>query len=178
MRHAPEKHCGGHAEFERLCAETEAPLYSYALKMSGNASEAEEIAQESLFRLFKALRNGSTHQAPRAYLFSIAHNLAMDTHRRTHREPPPEPPSPPTPAASASRSLLREQIDLALEDLPENQRAALLLREFGALRYGEIAETLGVAEGQVKIWIYRGRKRLAELLDRDGQYVGKHADGH
>jgi len=161
----------GVGQFERICAEIEAPLYSYALRLSGNRSEAEDIAQESLLRLFGALQQGKLNGSPRAYAFSIAHNLAMDLHRRK----PPAPPDPAPvalPSQDTERHLLREQLERALKELPENQRAALLLREFGGLRYAEIAETLGVSVGQVKIWIYRGRKKLADLLDRDGQYIG------
>jgi DNA-directed RNA polymerase specialized sigma24 family protein len=48
-----------------------------------------------------------------------------------------------------------------------------MLREFGELSYAEIAETLGASLAEVKVWIHRGRTRLTQLLDRDGQFVGK-----
>ena len=73
--------------------------------------------------------------------------------------------------------MLREEIGRALADLPESHRSALMLREFGDLSYAEIAETLGVTTGVVKTWIYRARRRLADLLDRDGQYVGERNHG-
>jgi DNA-directed RNA polymerase specialized sigma24 family protein len=50
-----------------------------------------------------------------------------------------------------------------------------MLREFGDLSYEEIAKTLGASLAEVKVWIHRGRKGLAQLLDRDGQYLGKNA---
>ena len=77
----------------------------------------------------------------------------------------------------AERAMLREEIGRALADLPESHRSALMLREFGDLSYAEIAETLGVTTGVVKTWIYRARRRLADLLDRDGQYVGERNHG-
>lgn len=46
-----------------------------------------------------------------------------------------------------------------------------MLRVWGELSYAEIADTLGATPAEVKIWLYRARKRLAELLDRDGQYI-------
>ena len=64
-----------------------------------------------------------------------------------------------------------EQIENALAELPENHRSALMLREFGELSYSEIAAALDATVDRVKVWIYRGRKQLAQLLDRDGQYV-------
>lgn len=156
----------------------EAPLYSYALKLLRNRAEAEDVAQESLLRLFRAMNNGRLKQSPRAYVFSIAHNLAMDAHRAQARLAVLSSPAGAsagqalTPSDAVENSLLREQLDQALAELNTDQRSALLLREFGELSYGEIAETLRVSVGQVKIWIYRGRRRLAELLDRDGQYIG------
>jgi RNA polymerase sigma-70 factor (ECF subfamily) len=160
-----------------LCEEVEAPLYSYALRLSASRTEAEDITQESLLRLYRAMQNGRAPQSPRAYVFSIAHNLAIETYRRNSREPQLRPGTLAATDESTERSLLRAQIDRALADLPQGQRAALLLREFGELSYAEIAATLGATEAQVKVWIYRGRKKLATLLDRDGQYTGTETHG-
>lgn len=175
---------GDRMGFEALCAHIEAPLLGYVTKMlDGNVSEAEEVAQEALFRLYQALRAGRVKGALRPYVFSVAHNLAMDAGRKKRRIAPLDSSVivPWTPgehsAKPAERALLREQIDKALAALPESHRSALMLREFGELRYDEIAETLGVSLEQVKVWIYRARKRLAELLDRDGQYVGEEQHG-
>ena len=181
--------------FEELCLAIEAPLYSYALRLTGNASDAEELAQEALVRLFHALHGGKLKQAPRAYAFSIAHNLAMAQFRaQRHRAPassamphtpapldgrivPLHPQTTPAPSRTTERFLLRAELDKALNELPQDQRAALLLREFGEMSYQEIAQTLGAPLAQVKIWIYRARKKLALLLDRDGQYIGNSHHG-
>ena len=63
-------------------------------------------------------------------------------------------------------------VDACHAEYMRAHRSAIMLREFGELSYGEIAEALATNEGCVKAWIYRARKRLAQLLDRDGQYVG------
>jgi len=176
---------GDTGAFEALCADVEAPLFTYVLKLVGDASEAEEIAQEALFRLYRAWRARRIEKTPRAYLFSIAHNLALDGRRKVHNQQrfrsglvvPKQPVASAATTWRAEQALLREQIDKALALLPDSHRSALMLREFGDLRYEEIAETLGASVEQVKVWIYRARKRLAELLDRDGQYVGDKQDG-
>lgn len=156
---------------EALCRQIEAPLFSYALRLVRNRSEAEDTAQEALFRLYRAVLAGRCIEKPRAYAFAIAHNLAVEYHRKSAAAVPP-PGNECEPAPAAERTLLREQINLALAALPESQRAAVGLREFGQLSYAEIAEILGASLSQVKVWIHRARVRLAELLDRDGQYIG------
>ncbi|GMV93988.1 MAG: RNA polymerase sigma factor [Candidatus Hydrogenedentota bacterium] len=168
--------CSGDVNaFELLCTRLEGPLYGYAYGMVRNSHEAEDIVQESLFRLYQAMRarklrpGGST----RSFLFAIAHNLAADNRRRARPSVPLEDSFLAQHNGATESSLLREQLNRALADLPANHRSALMLREFGDLRYAEIAETLGASLDEVKVWIHRGRKRLATLLDRDGQYLGK-----
>jgi len=53
----------------------------------------------------------------------------------------------------------------------------VMLREFGQLNYGEIAQALGASLDQVKVWIYRARKGLAQVLDRYGQFIGDQSRG-
>lgn len=175
---------GDVAAFEALCLVLERPLFSYLLRLVGSRAEAEDLAQETLFRLYRTAREGRLRTrtgAPRALAFTIAHNLAVDYRRRARNVVPltggERAPSQGNPAWAAEQALLREQIDRALAELPENHRSALMLREFGELTYAEIAGALDVKEGLVKAWIYRARRRLSELLDRDGQYVGEGSDG-
>jgi RNA polymerase sigma-70 factor (ECF subfamily) len=85
----------------------------------------------------------------------------------------PEAREAPSPETMVARSLLRAEIERALDALPADQRAALLLREFGELSYAEIAQTMSVEVSMVKTWIFRARRKLSTLLDRDGQYIGE-----
>lgn len=160
------------AAFEILCTEIEKPLYSYVRRLMNGSHDAEDVAQEALLRLFRAMQGGMRQRSPRSYAFSIAHNLAVDALRKNQRVRAPEPAQSHATDSATEQRLLREQIEHALAELPDNHRSALLLRDFGELSYAEIAETLGARAGQVKIWIYRARQRLSTLLDRDGQYIG------
>jgi DNA-directed RNA polymerase specialized sigma24 family protein len=72
--------------------------------------------------------------------------------------------------------LVRQQLDMALDELPEGQRQALLLRVYGELAYTDIAHALNASEVDVKTCICGARIRLTELLDADGQYIGGHAE--
>ena len=165
--------------FEQFCDEIETPLFTYLLKLVKNRAEAEDLAQETLLRVFTAetkrqIRNGTTGR--RTFTFSIAHNLAVDFLRKNSRKPPPPSPAP-QPSKSVDQTLIREQLDQAFTKLPGNQASAIMLREFGELTYAEIAEIHSVSVGTVKTWIYRARQHLAQLLDRDGQYIGDKRHG-
>ncbi len=168
--------CSGDVSaFEELCLRLEGPVLGYLTRLVG-ASDAEDLAQEAFLRVYGMACNGRLRRdraSPRALLFTVAHNLAVDFLRKAGHAPS----MPPRPSVSAARSaeqgLLRAELDKALARLPDNHREALLLREFGELSYNEIARTLDVDVGRVKVWIYRARTRLAGLLDRDGQFVGE-----
>lgn len=66
------------------------------------------------------------------------------------------------------KKLSMEAVRRGLEQLPEQQRQILVLRELGGLSYAELAQTLGLEEGTVKSRIFRARKRLCALLLCDG----------
>lgn len=76
------------------------------------------------------------------------------------RHPAPDP----GPEAEFLRSEAAEQLHRALQALPPNHRAAVVLRDLEGLSYGEVATVLGVPEGSAKGWAHRGRARLKDLL--------------
>ncbi len=171
---------GESAPFGEWCARLEAPLFTYLLRLVGDRTEAEDLTQEAFLRVFRMARERRLRgddASGRALLFTIAHNLAMDSHRRVRNVVPLKPSDPPPASTAAERALLRRELDKALGDLPEAQRSALMLREFGGLSYGDIARALDANEGRVKTWLYRARRKLAELLDREGQYIGEQHHG-
>ncbi|MDX9972197.1 MAG: RNA polymerase sigma factor [FCB group bacterium] len=166
--------------FEAYCARIEGPLFGYAFGMTRSPQEAEDIVQESLLRLYRLLRQGGLRDfsSARSLVFTTAHNLSVDHVRRWRRRVVPIVERRSARASEAAeQALLREQVERAMAELPESHRAALMLREFGGLSYEEIASALGANRGEVRTWIYRARKRLAQLLDRDGQYIGEHGHG-
>jgi RNA polymerase sigma-70 factor (ECF subfamily) len=174
---------GDVSAFDTLCLTLEVRLFSYVRHMLKDHCEAEDVTQEALLRLYVAAREGKVRSGPRAYAFSTAHNLVVDLLRRSRRSASPEGEfqdlSGPRNEASQSteQGMLRGEIEKALATLPETQRSAVMLREFGQLNYGEIAQALGASLDQVKVWIYRARKHLAQVLDRYGQFIGDQSRG-
>lgn len=145
----------------------EAPaLRRFALFLSGNAATADDLVAETFIRLWTA-RERVDLATVRGYLFTIARNLFLQQvrGRKTHPafvpidevaidgDPGPE-------ARAARRDELRVTL-AALQELPEIDRAALLMRADDGLTYEEIGAALGVATGAVRVRVHRARLRLA-----------------
>ncbi|HET6204159.1 MAG TPA: RNA polymerase sigma factor [Planctomycetota bacterium] len=149
--------------FERLAA----PAYRYARRLLGDPAGAEDAVQESFVRLFAAARKGGfdpRRGTARGLLFHMVRNACVDRVRERAREGPGGEglPLAPSPAAAAD---LREAIETHLASIPERQRSALLLRADAGLSYAEIAAALDASLAQVKSWIFRARRALAERLE-------------
>jgi len=140
-------------------------VYRFALYLSGNRAQAEDIASETFARAWLArdqIRVGTV----KAYLLMIARNLYRDGQRRDWRVSELESSLPdPTPGpekTAGDRDTLRRVLD-ALAQLPEADRAALLLSAQEGLTSEEIAAALGLSVAAVKVKIHRARLRLNEL---------------
>lgn len=145
-------------------------VYGYCLRCLGSREEAEDAAQSTFLYALRGLERGVVPNAEVNWVFAIARNVCLARHRtrgrRRDREclhdpltladtcPAPEP---------AGDELAG--IDDALACLPEQQRRAILLREWRGLSYREIADELGVSNSAVETLIFRARRGLAAQLD-------------
>ena len=156
-----------HESFTMIFNEHYPGLCRFLETMIGRRHLAEEIAQESFLRLYKlgdgAIRAGEE----RFWLYRVAHNLALNEIRKL--ETPKRfsnqikdlfRSSDPTPQAELEQKERQRVLRSLLHDLPETQRAALLLREQQEMSYREIASVLSVSESKVKIDIFRARNAL------------------
>ncbi|HET9681350.1 MAG TPA: RNA polymerase sigma factor [Candidatus Limnocylindrales bacterium] len=159
-------------------------LYSIALRLLGDPSDAEEVAQDALVRSYRAMSGYEPARTAelrlRPWLASIAVNLARNKRRRladrhpaTSLEPlaeagfdPRDEAATDPSEASTSRESVAELARLLLE-LPESQRAAVVLRHVDGLSIAEIAIALGRPEGTVKSHVSRGLERLRRRLTAD-----------
>ena len=138
-------------------------LYRFALKLSKNQSEAQDLVQDAFEKVWIKKDNIQAKKV-KAYLFQTVHNKFIDQKRRNkviavdeyHKEPTFEPIS----------SDLKEVLDAALNTLSTVQKSAILLRDYEGYSYDEIGEILELNTSQVKVYIYRGRKHLQK-------YIGK-----
>jgi RNA polymerase sigma-70 factor (ECF subfamily) len=146
----------------------------FALFLSGDLAQAEDIASETFIRAWGA-RERVDLASVKGYLFAIARNLYLHDRRRRSRhgesreavldetlssaEPSPE-------RRAQARSELASVL-AAFQTLPEIDRAALAMRSEDQLPYEEIARVLGLSLSAVKVKIHRARLRLAEARSQN-----------
>jgi len=174
---------GDQSAFGRLFDGYKRQIISYCHRFCGNAAVAEELAQETFLRVYKAAPRYRPTAKFKTWLYKIATNICLNEMRRPiHRTPmasldhnPHSESDPPLEALSAPEAPSRpdrliesreQQAHVmgAIHQLPEKQRAALLLRINGTFAYREIATQLGCSENHVKTLIHRGRKQLKKIL--------------
>ncbi len=169
--------------FEELVERYQARLVALMHHLVGNADEAEDLAQEVFFRVYKSRKKYRARAKFSTWLFTIANNLALNALRARKRRPvvslPMSDSGPlgPRPAEQLVRdrasqpSQHLQQVELAqvihraLETLNERQRVAVLLNKFEEMNYAEIAEVMGLTTKGVKSLLSRARTNLRAALD-------------
>ena len=149
-------------------------LCRYLECVLGRSGAAQEIAQESLLRLYRLGAGRVRPGEERFWVYRVASNLATNEARRAglgrrllallpgvRREPDPH--------ERLERSEETRRVVAALERLPAHRRAVLLLREQEGMTYDEIAGVLGVSLAKVKVDIFRARTALRGELGEPGE---------
>lgn len=131
---------------------------------------AEDVAQEAFLRAYRALAQFRGQSTFRTWLYQIATNVAR-THsgRRRDRKEVQEPESPRDRDRASEENIERrviahDRLRRALDELPDDWREAVLLRDIEGLEYKEIADLLKIPIGTVESRIFRGRQKLKALL--------------
>jgi RNA polymerase sigma-70 factor, ECF subfamily len=158
--------------FESHLAECGPLAFRVARGVLRNTADAEDVAQEALLRAYRRFRHLRERDRFRAWLVRIAFRLALDrmrtAKRREMRETMWARPERRAPVASAEdlavRSQFEEQLERAMDELPEKLRLVLLLSAMQSHTLEEVASMLGVPIGTVKSRLFVARKKLAEKL--------------
>lgn len=148
-------------------------IFHFVRKGVRDAEVAEELTQETFWRVWQYRRKYKPGGTFSAWLFRIASRLCLDHYRKQSRRPsligsdePPETAAPPRddPREAAQGSELEEAIEAAMGNLPVNQRLAIEMIRFEGLSYKEAAEALDCSVGAVEQLLYRGRQALKAVL--------------
>ena len=157
------------ARTEQLFAEYGRTVQGLCHALLRDRAEAEDAAQQTFLAAHRALTNGTEPREPAAWLATIARNECWARIRTRMREPLPvealeTAATTNDPLAEAIRRADLAALWNAIEELPRQQRDALLLREFGGLTYGELAVALAVTGPAVESLLFRARQRLRRRL--------------
>ena len=144
-------------------------LRRYARALTGNRERADDLIQDTLARALSRIHLWRPAASIRPWLFTIMHNLFLNERRRAARTTQlnTEPAEPAADRAD-SRALL-DDVDRALTQLPDEQRAAVLLVGVEEMSYDEAARVLGIPIGTLMSRLSRGREQLRRLLDGEGR---------
>ena len=165
---------GDLAAFEHLVETYQGRLFRLAMRMLNDRGEAEDVVQDTLTAGWRALPGLDRSSAFGGWVYRTATNRCFDVLRRrsTHPEDsvdgaalwPAMNLQAGDPHRNAELAAQYECLSKALTDLPPDQRACWLLREFHDLSYAEIAAALGIGPGTVRGRLARARENLAEAM--------------
>jgi RNA polymerase sigma-70 factor (ECF subfamily) len=150
--------------FEQLVERHQDRLFTLAARTLGSVDDAADAVQEAFIRAWLGLprfRGGALFST---WLYRIALNAAHDQRAKRRTEPLDEKREPADPQDAFLSSELWTALQLALNELDDEYRVAVVLYDVLGCSYSEIAELTDVPAGTVKSRIFRGRSRLAELL--------------
>jgi RNA polymerase sigma-70 factor (ECF subfamily) len=146
--------------FEELVRRHQASVYRVALRILGSSADAQDAVQETFIRAWRALPHFRHDSTISTWLYRIATRRALHriaARRTTETLDEVEPEGGPDPADSAERRERLRAVTHAIANLPPEQRAALVLREFEGLSYQEVADILGAGLPAIKTRIHRAR---------------------
>lgn len=159
-------------DLDAVFAEHRDAVCRYLTRYTGDADLAEDLAQETFWRLTRRPFGAPNHV--KGWLFRVATNLAKDARKTSHRRDElarlarmeSQAAAPADPAQLLERSELRRQLRAALDGLSHKERTALLLREEG-FAHREIASAVGTTTGSVGTLVARALVKLSRLLEME-----------
>lgn len=169
---------GDRAAFGQLMLRYAGAVYNLAYRMLGSAEDAEDASQEIFLRAYTRLASFDRARRFSTWLLSIGSNYCIDRLRRrrfawmtlddaAYALPSGEP----GPERAALRGEQREQVQRALQKLPEAYRHVTVLRYWHDFSYDEIAQATGLPESTIKTRLHRARHMLATALGPEEQML-------
>jgi RNA polymerase sigma-70 factor (ECF subfamily) len=182
---------GDTESFNQLVRRWERPIFALAYRTLGREEDARDVTQETFLRAFRALPGFKGDAKFSSWLYRIALNLCRDWIRKDRRTPVVQAPegveleqlierqSQPTVSVEdlAAQSELSRGVARAMEFLNEEQRTAILLKEYHGLTFQEIADMTNCPLSTAKTRVYQGLMLLRKHLAEQGQFdpVGEHS---
>jgi len=163
--------------FNQLILRWERPIYALAYRVIGQEEDARDVAQETFLRAFRALPGFKGQAKFSSWIYRIALNLCRDWIRRKRRTPVSPLPddvdiselaAEQGPSESVEDLVARRELSAVVEEamtlLPEEQRTAVILKEYHGMTFQEIADLQGCPLSTVKTRLYQGLSVLRKHL--------------
>lgn len=170
---------GDEDSFNQLVVRWERPIYALAYRTLGREDDARDVCQEAFLRAYRALRGFKGEAKFSSWLYRITLNLCRDWMRKQRRTPVSQVPEglelsdlagEEPDAVSVEDLVARREMSAAVSKvmamLPEEQRTAIILKEYHGLTFQEIADMLGCPLSTVKTRLYQGLTVLRRNLQR------------
>ncbi len=166
---------GDAAAFNALLGQHERRMYAVALRMCGNAEDAQDCLQEAMLRVYRAISGFKGQSSFATWVYRITMNTCLDELRKRKNRPNTSLDSlvdsgwspadeDDTPEKHALRVEVRASLQGFIKELPEDMRSAIVLRDIEGYAYEEIAQMLDTNVGTIKSRISRGREKLREKI--------------
>jgi RNA polymerase sigma-70 factor, ECF subfamily len=176
---------GGDIEsFNQLIVRWERPIYALAYRVIGKEEDARDVCQDAFLRAYRALPGFKGQAKFSSWLYRIALNLCRDWIRRQRRAPVSQLPedmdaielaSETGPVESIEDLVARRElsaiVEEAMSELSEEQRTAIILKEYHGMTFQEIADMQGCPLSTVKTRLYQGLSLLRRRLEQQGQVM-------
>ena len=149
------------SEYNQQVDQVADKLYSYAMKLVSDGNEAQDLVQDSFMKLW-IKRESIEVGAVKPFLFRVLYNKMVDDYRKNKRKTNTD--QVPEKALNADDGSTKDLLDRAFKLLKEEQKNIILLRDWEGYSYDEIAEILGINLSQVKVYLFRARKKMKQIL--------------
>jgi RNA polymerase sigma factor (sigma-70 family) len=157
---------GDQRAFEEIYRRYHQDLYRFCLAMLGSPQDAQDTLQNAMLKVLRALPGEERHIQLKPWLYRIARNEAVETVRRRRASTELEPDGAASPERIAETAETRERLRRLIADLgelPERQRAALVMRELAGLGFGEIGASFETSAAVARQTVYEARLSLRQM---------------
>ena len=171
---------GDRESFDQLVLRWERPIYALAYRVIGREEDARDVCQETFLRAYRSIGGFKGQAKFSSWLYRIALNLCRDWIRKARRTPELQAPegvdivelaSEEGPTESiedlVGRNVLSARVTEAMKRLSDEQRTAIILKEYQGLTFQEIADLVGCPLSTVKTRLYQGLTVLRRELEQD-----------
>ncbi len=149
-------------EYNRTVNDISHRLFGFVFKLTKNEEDANDLVQDAFMKLWSNRKKVEFKKA-KSWLFTTAHNAFINFIKKSNRQVRIEEGTD-IYFESKNRFELKEIIDLAMEKLTGLQKSIILLRDLEGYNYKEIGEMLELNESQVKVYLFRARKKIKDQI--------------